>query len=160
MSILEGRRLELWSRLSSRVSALQDLLGTLDREQWRLRCEGEGWPIGLVACHVSLGLRRQARWLELVLADRGPHTFDWERTHALNALVARRVIRPQPADVIRALADGLERWRPLLERMTDADLARTAFRFEGRDSSVEWVAGALAPRHIDDHTRGIRAALA
>jgi DinB family protein len=160
MSALGGRRLELWSRLSSRVTALRDLLAELDGEQWDRPCEGEGWSVGLVGCHISLGLRRQATWLERVIAGGPPHTFTWDRTNALNALVVRRVLRPDRSEVLQALALGLERWRRLLERATDADLARPSFRAGGRDSSLEWVAGALAPRHIDDHLRSIRAALA
>lgn len=156
---LDGRRLELWALLSSRVGALRDLVAELDAPQWRVRCEGEGWPVGLVGCHVSLGLRRQARWLELLLAGRGPHRFSWERTNALNAVVARRVITPARPDVLLALDDGLVRWHRLIVRMADADLARVAFRLEGHERSAEWVARVLAVRHVDEHTRSIRAAL-
>lgn len=156
---LDGRRLEAWTRLSSRVREVERILGGLDLASWDRRCASEGWSVGLVGCHISLGLRRQARWIERVLQGRRPHAFDWDRTHALNRLVARRVLRAQPADVLRGLAVGLDRWRRVLERATDADLARWAFHFQGKDSSVEWVAAVLAPRHVDEHLRSIRAAL-
>ncbi len=141
------------------MSALEATLTPLTEDQWDLRCEGEGWSVGLVGCHVGLGLRRQARWIERVLAGGVAHDFSWERTHALNALVKRRVLRPDPDEVLRSLRDGLERWQRLLEALTEADLSRIAFRMGPNERSVDWVAGTLAVRHIDEHTRSIRAVL-
>jgi hypothetical protein len=85
--------------------------------------------------------------------------FDWERTHALNALIARRVSLPTKAAVLDALADGAARWGRLLEVATDEDLARMAFRRGETLRPVAWVADVVAPRHIDEHARSIRAAL-
>lgn len=155
-----GRKREVWSRISTRVDELVKLLEGLDPTAWERPTSGEGWPIGLVGCHVSLGLRRQAHWIELVLRERPPHAFDWERTHKLNALVARRVVRPSRAAVLAALRDGIDRWERLLERTRDEDLDRIAFRSGSIEKTVAWVGGVLAPRHVDEHLRSIRAALA
>jgi DinB family protein len=156
---MAGMRAEIWSRLSTRVRTLERLLGSVTIEQWTVPCEAEGWSVGLVGCHVGLGLRRQAGWLERVAAGGEPHDFSWERSHKLNALVQRRVLRPDRAEVLRSLADGLDRWHRLLGTMTESDLARTAFRQGPNERNVEWVAGVLAVRHIDEHTRSIRATL-
>jgi DinB family protein len=156
---MTGTRAEVWSRLSARVRTLEQLMGSATIEQWTLPCEAEGWSVGLVGCHVGLGLRRQAGWLERVAAGGKPHDFSWDRTHKLNALVQRRVLRPDRAEVLRSLAAGLDRWHRLLGTMTESELARTAFRQGPNERSVEWVAGVLAVRHIDEHTRSIRTAL-
>lgn len=160
MSEPADRRPEIWSRLSGSAGDLVALLKGLDEERWTRVTEDEGWPVALVGCHVSLGLRRQAKWIELVLRGQRPHAFDWERTHALNALVARRGQRVHPADVLRALAEGLERWRRLLMRMTDDDLDRITFLYQEHRRPMAWVAGVLAPRHIDEHLRSIRKSVA
>ncbi len=156
---MTGTQAEVWSRLSMRVRTLEQLLGSVTIEQWTLPCDAEGWSVGLVGCHVGLGLRRQAGWLERVAAGGEPHDFSWDRTHKLNALVQRRILRPDRAEVLRSLADGLDRWHRLLGTTTESDLARTAFRQGPNERSVEWVGGVLAVRHIDEHTRSIRAAL-
>lgn len=156
---LAGRRLELWTPLAARISELDEILRRATTEQWQLRCEGEGWSVGLVGCHVGLGLRRQVKWIERVLRGRQAHDFRWERAHAINALVQRQVLVPDRSIVFRSLEAGRERWRRLLERMTDGDLSRIAFRMDPHERSVEWVTGVLVVRHIDEHMRSMRAAL-
>lgn len=136
------------------------VLERLEPMSWETRTISEGWPVALVACHVSIALRRQAGWVERVLRGQRPHAFDWERSHALNALVARRVVRPAPAPVLEALRAALERWRRLLELLSDEDLDRVAFRQGSVEKTAEWVAETLVPRHVDEHLRSIRAALA
>lgn len=158
-AVATGRRLEIWSRLRSRTAEVEALLARIADEALQTRCEGEGWSIELIGCHIALGLRRQAKWIELALIGRPPHRFDWDRSHALNALVARRFSKPGRAEVLHALRAGSRRWRELLARASDADLGRIAFEHEGNERSVDWVSGVLAPRHVDEHLRSIRAAL-
>lgn len=123
-------------------------------------CEAEGWSVAFVGCHVSFGLRRQANWVRRVLAGSGPTVFDWERTHALNALLARRAISLEKGEILRALTDGAGMWRELLQRANDEDLGRMAFRQGEHVKPIDWVAAVIVPRHIDEHTRSIRSALA
>lgn len=158
-AVLSGRRFEVWSRISGRITELRTLLERLEPEGWERRTLAEGWPVALVACHIPLALRRQARWIELVLNGRQPHAFDWERSHALNALVARRFVRPGPAEVLQALSAAAERWQHLLERMREDELDLPSFRQGPHQRTAEWVAGTLTPRHIDEHLRSIRATI-
>lgn len=157
---ITGRAGELWSALQGRIEDVRSVVTRTSDEDWSRRCEAEAWPVGLVAFHITLGLRRQAKWIERALAGRPPHAFDWERTHSLNVLVARRALRIRQADVLMALSDAADRWRRLLAVAGDAGLARAAFRHQERERAVEWVAETLTPRHIDEHLRSIRAALA
>lgn len=150
---------ELWSRLSSRIDAVRSLVLAVDDDGWVRRCEAEGWPLALVACHITLGLRRQAKWVMRAIAGRAPHAFDWERTHALNALVARRDLLIRRRDVLTALSDAAARWRALVTDVGEADLGRPAFRYQDRVQTIEWVMAALAPRHIDEHLRSVRRTL-
>lgn len=155
---MDGRRLELWHRMSSRLADLTAILNGLGPDQWTIRCDREGWSVGLVACHISVALRRQAGWIEWVLAGRRAHRFDWERSHALNALVARRAT-PERAETLRALGDAGERWHRLLSKMTEPDLDLIGFQQKERMMPVEWVAGTLVPRHIEEHARSVRQAI-
>jgi hypothetical protein len=156
---LTARRSELWSRISTRTDELQRLLAAIPDDALATTCAAEGWSVAFVGCHISLGLRRQANWVRRVLAGSGPMVFDWERTHSLNALMARRVERPAKAEILRALADGAELWRQLLQRASDDDLERLAFRLGEHVKPIEWVAAVVVPRHIDEHMRSIRSAL-
>jgi hypothetical protein len=156
---LEGRRAQLWSEISSRVSDLLETVSGLTDDDLAMTCEAEGWSVAFVGCHISFGLRRQANWARRALAGSGPTHFDWERTHMLNALLVRSSARLDRPGVIRALTDGAERWSDLLRRATDEDLERPAFRQGEHVRSVGWVAGVVVPRHIDEHARSIRAAL-
>lgn len=153
------RTAELWSRLSQRIEAVRSLVLAVDDDAWGRRCEAEGWSLALVACHVTLGLRRQAKWVSRAIAGRPPHAFDWERTHALNALVARRDLLIRRQDVLTALSDAADRWRALVTSASEAELGRPAFRYRDRVQTLEWVMAALAPRHIDEHLRSIRRTL-
>jgi uncharacterized damage-inducible protein DinB len=148
----------IWSRLVERIDDVRALVRELDDGAWRRTCAGEGWSVALVLCHVTLGLRRQAGWVERAVRGRAAHSFNWERTHALNALVWRRARDVRREHVEASLDAAAERWRTVLLRASDADLARAAFRYDGVERPVEWVAGVLAPRHVDEHMRSVRAA--
>jgi len=145
--------------MSAKVEELRALFSGIDPDALAATCDAEGWPIAFVGCHLALGLHRQANWVRRVLAGSGPTVFDWERTHSLNALFVRKVVRPEREAILDALDDGLVRWRALLERANDDDLDRMAFRQGEHLRPIAWVAGVVAPRHIDEHMRSIRAAL-
>jgi hypothetical protein len=89
--------------------------------------------------------------VELVLIGRQPHRFSWDRAQALNALVARRVIRPGRTEVLHAFRAGSRRWREQLVRVSDADLSRTAFRSQSLSpfsARISRHAKTFTPRRI------------
>ena len=61
---------------------------------------------------------------------------------------------------MRFLRDRAERVASLARDLADSQLDAVVFSYEGKGRTAEWVLAVLACRHIDEHHRSIRAALA
>lgn len=151
---------QLAAELELRVADLNATIEPLTDDEWRLTCAGEGWPIGFVAYHVSLGLERQAGWLERRGAGGPLAKFDWDGTHALNAALLRRYGLPTPEITRAALDRRLERLTRIVRSLTDTQLDEMTLLFGEHERSAEWIVRVVALRHIADHLKSIRAALA
>lgn len=146
---------ELWAKVSEIIAMLQ---GVSD-DQWRLTCAAEGWPVGLVAFHIALGLERQGGWIENAL-DGGPvHEFSWDQTDEMNAAVAKAGILPSRQFVLAGLPAAADGLCTLLRSMSASDADMIALSYEGRDLSVQVIMRAFM-RHIDEHGASVRKALA
>ena len=143
----------------SRTAELERTLAPLDLHRWRRPCEGEGWPLGLVASHVGLGLDRQAGWIEEHARSGEAHAFSWDETNELNAENARRRGILSKMTALRFLRDRADRIASLARGLTDAQLDAVVFVHADKGRTAEWVLSVLACRHIDEHHRSIKAAL-
>ena len=150
---------EALAALRAELEALEQVVRRSSDAEWSRQCPAEGWPVGLVAFHITRGFERQAEFIEDAQAGRGPHRFDWGDTHALNASVA--AAHPAPArDEVMALGTrSVGRIAAVLSVMTDEDLDRIAFVHEGRERSTLWVVGSLAVRHGRGHRESIASAI-
>lgn len=144
----------------TRIAELERTLAPLDLQQWRRPCEGEGWPLGLVASHVGLGLDRQASWIEEHARSGEAHAFSWDETNELNAENARRRGVLSKMTALRFLRDRADRIASLARGLTDAQLDAIVFTYADKGRTAEWVLSVLACRHIDEHHRSITSALA
>jgi len=144
----------------SRILELEKTLAQLGFEEWRRPCEGEGWPLGLVASHIGLGLDRQAAWIEEHAHSGAAHAFSWEETNELNAENARRRGLLSPMSALRFVRDRAEHIARLARGLSDEQLDAIVFVHQGKGRTAEWVISVLACRHIDEHHRSIKAALA
>jgi hypothetical protein len=61
---------------------------------------------------------------------------------------------------IRFLRERAERIAAHARKLTDEQLDAIVFSYEGKGRTAEWVLSVLACRHIDEHHRSIRAAIA
>jgi hypothetical protein len=153
----QGERLA--TELAARIADLDATLAPLSARQWSL-VAAEGWPLGFVAHHITLGLARQRRWIERRLRSGSVHEFSWDTTNAMNAALARRIGVPSK-DVVRDCLRGRgEAMVTLARALTEGQLNVMAFSLGEHQRSVEWVIRRVALRHIDDHVASIRAALA
>ena len=143
----------------TRIADLERTLAPLDVELWRRPCEGEGWPLGLVASHVGLGLDRQAGWIEEHARSSVAHAFSWDETNQLNAENARRRGLLSKMSALRFLRDRAERIAALARSLSDQQLDAQVYSYDGKGRSAEWVMSVLACRHIDEHHRSIKAAI-
>lgn len=145
--------------LSAKVSEIIATLERVSDEQWRRTCATEGWPVGLVAFHIALGIERQGGWIENALEGGPVHEFSWDQTDEMNAAVARAGILPSRPFVLAGLAAAAERLRARLQNMSDSDAERTALSYKSRDLSVQ-VLMQVFMRHVDEHHASIRKAVA
>lgn len=142
-----------------RVTELERTLAPLGTLEWRRPCAAEGWPLGLVASHIGLGLDRQAGWIEEHARSGEPHAFSWDETNGLNAENAKRRGLLSKMSATRFVRDRAEHIAALARELTDAQLDAVVFSYEGKGRTAEWVLSVLACRHIDEHHRSIRAAV-
>ena len=74
--------------LRMRLAELETVVSDTADRDWRRETAAERWPVGLVAFHIARGFQRQAEFIEAVRDGLGPHRFNWDETHALNAEIA------------------------------------------------------------------------
>jgi len=92
----------------SRISELEKTLAPLGFEEWRRPCDGERWPLGLVASHIGLGLDRQAAWIEEHAHSGTAHAFSWDETNDRSA-GARPLGRAARRDRVHVSGEGPHR---------------------------------------------------
>jgi hypothetical protein len=143
----------------TRIAELERTLVPLGLEEWRRPCEGEGWPLGLVASHVGLGLDRQAAWIEEHALSGAAHVFSWDETNGMNAENARRRGLLSKMTALRFLRDRAGRIATLARSLTDEQLDAVVYSYADKGRNAEWVLTVLACGHIDEHHRSIRTAL-
>ncbi len=143
----------------ARIEDLERTLAPLGVEDWRRPCEGEGWPLGLVASHIGLGLDRQAGWVEEHARSGEPHAFSWDATHELNAENARRRGLLSRMSALHFVRDRAERIASLARALSEEQLDAIVYTYDDKGRSAEWLLSVLVCRHIDEHHRSIKATL-
>ncbi len=156
----DPRGIELSRLIRERVASLDELVRDTTAEEWSRICPGEGWPVGLETYHIGLGLARQGGWIIDRLGGAPPHDFSWDDTNELNALVARTEGWRVRSNVLAFVREQTDRVVRLMLRMSAEDWAADAMTYGERRRSAEFVMKVIAVRHLDDHTRSIREALA
>jgi hypothetical protein len=155
----DPRGVEIARLVRERVATLDALVRGGTDEHWRRICPGEGWSVGLETYHVGLGLARQGGWIVDRIGGAPPHDFSWDETNQLNALVARTEGWRVKGNVLAFLGEQTDRVARLLLRLGPADWDMDAMTYGDKRRSAEFVMRVIALRHIDDHTRSIRAGL-
>lgn len=144
--------------LAALAERVRTCVGGLRPEQWRARCDADGWTVGFETWHIARAIERQRGWIEASL--RGEvFPFDWEATHALNAETSATYGDPDPEATVALLLEQADRTVALLASLGDADLERECLETDGRRVSVKLVAARVMPRHITGHLVSIEQAL-
>jgi DinB family protein len=143
--------------LARAINDVVGIVGRCDENDWERQCSAEGWPVGVTALHIGLGLRRQASWIAGSLRDADPFDFSWEETHAINTRVRSRGA-PRKDVAVREIKKGGDRLLQLLARMTADDLKRPALIYAGRQFDVGHVIRRIVLPHATGHLASIREA--
>ena len=151
--------------LEAKVQEIAAILRQASDAQWRAVCPSEGWPLGLVAFHLSFHMERPAAYIEHALAGKPPIEFSHAETDALNAAVAGYGFLPSKGFVLGALAGGASRMLAVLRSLTDADLERGVVVGRprgGGDAQVQSIRGLIRVwmRSTEEHFASVRATVA
>jgi Mycothiol maleylpyruvate isomerase N-terminal domain len=125
---------------------------------WASVCEGETWPVGVVAYHVADGHRVVAEWIGQLLA--GGVSLTRDELNAANAVMAAQHADVTPAEVIDLSRRNVQMLAVTLRQLSENDL-RAAAPFGpagGMVVPVDDIAGSRG--HLDRHLASMRAAAA
>ena len=103
---------------------------------------------------------RQAAWIEEHAHSGAAHAFSWGETNELNAENARRRGLLSRMSAMRFVRNRAEHIAQLARGLSDEQLDAIVFVHQEKGRTAEWVISVLACRHIEEHHRSIKAALA
>ena len=154
---------ERTSALGDLRALVTDALATtrgLGEEECRRQSAAEGWPAVIVAYHIGLGLRRQAGFIARALTGEAPFDFEWEPTHAMNAVNAREHGSMSKETAAEEIEAGWDRLQSVIARMGDEDWSRAVFAFGGRPRSADVVLRRIVLPHVSEHMQSLRSTIA
>ena len=158
--------------MSDRANALADqfekansefvsMLEGLSDEQWQTNLDGEGWPIGVGACHVAEHYNNLALLVDV--AANGKPIPDWAPKSSgdldkLNAEIAARNAGHGKDEALGMLRSNAGRVVSQLKSLSDEQLDRQSVLPMGGQFSVEQIAHMMLIGHIGMHAPSIRKA--
>lgn len=157
---MADRARDRMAAVEDRLQALERITRQADATRWVAVCKAEGWPVALVAYHIARGFDRVASFIEGAASGKGPHLYNWDETHDLNARIASEHPLPTRDEVLGTARAAVDRVRTVVSRMGEEEFAGIAFINGPFRGSVEWLVRTLMPQHADGHLASIRAALA
>jgi len=153
-----------------RTAVLRELRAAVDEalaisrgmteDQCRLATLAEGWPAVVVAYHIGLGLRRQAGFIGRALTGEAPFEFEWEPTHAMNAVNAREHGSMSKDTAGLEIEEGWGRLQGVIARMGEEDWSREVFAFAGRPRSADAVLRRIVLPHLTEHLQSLHRTVA
>jgi hypothetical protein len=132
----------------------------MNEDQCRLVTVAEGWPAVVVAYHIGLGFRRQAGFIGRALTGEAPFEFEWEPTHAMNAVNAREHGSMSKDTAALEIEEGWGRLQGVIARMGEEDWSRLVFAFAGRPRSADAVLRRIVLPHVSEHLQSLRGTVA
>jgi hypothetical protein len=154
------RAAEIADQIERANLELIQLVRGCSEEQWRTLCndEGDNRTVAVIAHHVARGHDQNEEWLESALSEHEVTITLGEQAlvNADHAAIHHAVTREETS---RLLEVNGTRFVERVRRLSDEELARTAFhRGAGREMTVDQYA-FLDYRHVSGHLATIRRAL-
>src|SRR5215216_2586573 len=139
--------------------ALISALSSMNDEQWRRKCEGEGWPVAVTAHHVASTRPQIMQMVRLLSTSPGKVEFTQDMLNESNAEHAKQFPNPDRAETIELARKSGKEVASELRTMSDEALSNGAevTGFGRQMSAAGMVEGALIG-HTHGHLESIRAA--
>ena len=155
-----ARAAEIADQIEQASLELVQLVRGCSEEQWRTLCndEGDNRTVAVIAHHVGHNHQLNEEWLDNALGGQDV-TITLGEMDLVNAEHAATYHDVAREETIRLLEVNGAQFVDRVRRLTDEELARTAFhRGAGREMTVDQYA-FLDYRHISGHLATIRRAL-
>ena len=151
----EERRARIQELRALVTEALATVRG-LGADDCQRQSAAEGWAAVIVAYHIGLGLRRQAGFIARALTGEEPFEFEWEPTHAINAVNAREHASMSKETAAEEIEEGWERLEGVIARMGEDTWSREVFAFGGRPRTADVVLRRIVLPHVTEHLESLR----
>jgi uncharacterized damage-inducible protein DinB len=158
------------SRISERARALaeeferanEDFISAVEAlrdDDWRARCEAEGWSVAFTARHVGSSHALITGWVCAVAIGQPP-TMTRDQVDEINDREASEHATCGREEAVALLGQEGEAAARLVRTLTDEQLRRTGPMFLGsaRERSAEDIIERILIRHIGEHRRSIEGA--
>ena len=161
---MSDRANDLADRFEKANADLVAMLERLSDDQWQNTLDGEGWPVGVGACHIAEHYSNLAQLVDI--AANGKPIPDWAPKtlgdlDKLNAEIAARnagCSREQALDMLRTnAARTTEQLRALSDAQLDRKIVLPAV---GNEFSAEQITQMMLIGHIAMHAPSIQKATA
>ena len=135
------------------MSKFIDFLSSLNDDKWANTTDAEGWPVGVVAHHISMGARFTSD-LAVHVADGGEITWTSEFIDSANEQHAQAFADIGPEDVIAALREQLPDVSAKIRGLTAEQLSRRVETPMEYGSGPIHSAGDVIQKMLIDHIEG------
>lgn len=144
------------------VGELAALLEGATDADWQTRCPDEERPVGVVAHHVAGGLHAQVGWLLAVANGQPLPPITAAMIDEQNETHAARHAHHSKVETLAALQRNADMAAAAIRALSDEQLDRAGWMplFGERPLTAEQIVRGVMIRHIIQHTRSMRAALA
>ena len=139
---------------------LINTLSSMNDEQWRQKCQGEGWPVATTAHHIAASREQVMQVVRLLSTSPGKVEFTADMLNNSNAQHAEQFPDPDRTETIELARTSGSAVASELRSMSDEALANGGEMsgFGRQMTAADMVQGALIG-HTHGHLESIRAAV-
>jgi hypothetical protein len=151
---------ELAQRFEETAAAAVAEIAAIPDARWAARCDAEGWPVGVTACHIAEGSRFIAGAIQRTAGISQVDPLGGEEIHTINARHAQEHHAVGKAEVLAIFCENVTYLSGIIRSLTPEQLERSRELAPGRPAfTVRQLIERAAIGHVEQHMVSIRAAL-
>ncbi len=151
---------QLAQRFEQTAAATEAEIAAIPDARWTERCDAEGWPVGVTACHIAEGNRFIAGAIQRTAGISQIDPLGGEDIHTINARHAQEHRAVDKAVVLTTFRENVAYLAGVIRALTPEQLERSGELMPGRPAfTVRELIERAAIGHMENHLRSIGAAL-
>jgi uncharacterized damage-inducible protein DinB len=156
-AIMSARAEALAAEFDKVNGELIDAVNAMSDEQWRARCDAEGWTVGVTAHHVAGGYGPISGLVQAIATGQPLPPLTPEMIDQGNAEHAKQAANCTKAETIELLRSGGASGTAIVRGLSDEQLGRSATVF-GNQITAEQAIQQILIGHPQSHLDSIRKA--